>query len=330
MKKNLFLLAAAALAMTACTSESTEYVGDNSPQTREISFTPLATPQTRAAVEGTAFPTELSMEVAAYMVEPTAQNFFAGTTFTYDYAGGASASSGKWGGTTAQYWPLSACYINFLAYTGVTGTATFDSTTPASAATITQSDNSSAQTDLMYARGNGEVTFSENALTIPAAVPMVFKHAQALIKFTVMGSTNVTVNNITLNGAKYSGTYTITHTNYNLKTTQSVAGRWTVLGDAANVIVPGWNAAALTDSPVAVGNGLMIVPDDTGTGDFTSFTINYTLGGKAFNFTYTPTSTNVEQGHKYTYNITFTSSEIFVTATVTDWDNTNTAVSVGS
>ena len=330
MKKNLFLLAAAALAMTACTSESTEYVGDNSPQTREISFTPLATPQTRAAVEGTAFPTELSMEVAAYMVEPTAQNFFAGTTFTYNYAGGASASSGKWGGTTAQYWPLSACYINFLAYTGVTGTATFDSTTPASAATITQSDNSSAQTDLMYARGNGEVTFSENALTIPAAVPMVFKHAQALIKFTVTGSTNVTVNKITLNGAKYSGTYTITHTNYNAKTEQSVSGAWSDVGSTANVDVPGWVAAALTESPVAVGNGLMIVPDDTGAGDFTSFTINYTLGGKAFDFTYTPTSTNVVQGNKYTYNITFTSSEIFVTAEITDWVNNITAVSVGS
>lgn len=329
MKKILFAITVATVAMTACTNESSEYVGSGT-EAKEIAFSPIATPTTRAAVSNTTFPTNSSMQVAAYMVEPTAGNFFDGTTFTYGYSGGSSASSGKWGGETAQYWPLSACYINFLAYANVTGTGAFDSTTPASAATITQGDNSSTQNDLMYAIGQGEVSKSGNSLTIPGNVPMQFQHAQAWICFTVQGSTNITLKKITLNGAKYAGTYTITHTNYNAKTGQSVSGAWSSLGDAKDVDVPGWTQAALTGSAVTVGNGLMIVPDGTETSDFTKFTISYSLGGKDYTYEYTPTSTNVAQATKYIYAITMTANEIYVSPTVVDWTSGgSTAVSVG-
>ena len=337
MKKALILLSVA-LALASCVK--TQDVFSPSPEARQIAFSPLAQPATKTAsdtyagpIDGTTFPTDLNMYVAAYQVSPTAANFFDGTQFVYNNAGGASGSSGHWGGATARYWPLSAAYINFLAYANVTGTATFDGTTPASAATITQSDNSSAQTDLMYAIGNGAVTQSENTLTFPTKVDLAFKHAQAWISFTVQANSSVetaiTINSITLNGAKYAGTYTITHTNYDDDEDQSVAGAWTSLGDAKNVAVPGWSSTALTTSPVTVGSGLMVVPDDAVTGDFTSFTVNYSLAGKTYDYTYTPASTNVDQAKHYIYNITFTLHEIFVDASVTDWtDQSPIAVSI--
>ena len=332
--KKLFLFSVAALALGACSNDEVINENTTAQQPKEIAFSLFSQPNTRVAadtyqyaIDGTTFPTDLNMYVAAYQVEPTAENYFAGTQFIYNYAGGASGSSAKWGGATAKYWPLSPCYINFLAYANVTGTAAFDATNYASAATITQSDNSTAQTDLMYAIGNGEVTQSGNALTFPTQVDMAFKHAQAWMDFYVKANssveTGITVNSITLKGAKYAGTYTITHTAYNAKTGQSVAGAWSSLGDAKNVAVPGWSPTALTADFVQVGNGLMIVPDDnTSTNDWTSFVINYTWDGKTYDYEYTapaaPGATAAQATH-YVFNITFKLHEIFVAATVTDW-----------
>lgn len=334
MKKSLFLIPVAALALVACSNDEVVEQNTTQNQPKEIAFSAFATPTTRAAIDGTAFPTTLDMKVAAYQVEATggsAGAYFDATTFKYQYAGGASnstANASYWGGATAKFWPLTEAYINFLAIanansdnaTGVTW-----GTNKADQVTIVMSDNSSDQRDLMYARGDGAVTKSGNTLTFPDKVDMEFKHAQAWIDFKVKANstteTAITVNSITLTGAKYNGTYTVTHTAYNAKTGQGVAGAWSALGDAQNIAVPGWLPAALTTSFATVGNGLMIVPDDTSTGDFTSFTINYTFDGKTYTYTYTPASTQVEQAKHYIYEITFRLNEIFINPTVEDWDD---------
>lgn len=338
MKKYLYLIPVAALAMTACTNESDEYVG--SPESREISFMPVNQNATRAAVDGTAFPTDLNMKVTAYQVEATggsAGAYFDATTFMYQCQGGSYTGTGSyWGGTTPRYWPLTPAYINFLAIANANADNATDvtwGTNKADQVTIVMSDNSSAQRDLMYARGDGAVTQDGNTLTFPAKVDMVFKHAQAWIDFKVKANSSVetaiTINSITLTGAKYNGTYTVTHTAYNAKTGQSVAGAWSALGDAQTIAVPGWSATALTTSFATVGNGLMIVPDDAATGDFTSFTINYTFDGKTYEYTYTPASTQVEQAKHYIYEITFQLHEILINPTVTDWaDQTATALTI--
>lgn len=343
MKKNLFFLAAAAVALASCSSDET--IAENSNvsqanQPKEIAFFAVNQKVTRAAVDGEAFPTTLDMMVTAYQVEATGGSagvYFDATPFKYQYVGGSSSGSGSyWGGNPARYWPLTPAYINFLAIanantdnaTGVTW-----GTNKADQATIVMSDNSSTQRDLMYARGNGAVTQSGNTLDFPTEVGMQFKHAQAWIDFKVKANgtpeTGITVNSITLTGAKYNGTYTVTHTAYNAKTGQSVAGEWSALGDAQNIAVPGWSATALTTSFATVGNGLMIVPDDAATGDFTSFTINYTFDGKTYEYTYTPASTQVEQAKHYIYEITFKLHEIFINPTVVDWaDQTATDVTI--
>lgn len=337
MKKSLFLFAAAALVFASCSNdvkldENKALVTSN--QQKEIAFAPLSnTPKhaiKRAAVDGTTFLTTDNIEVAAYLVTPAGQagNYFDPTTFVYN------STSTLWEGNTKRYWPLSACYINFLGYANFNGSsATWGTTHKASGVTLVMTDNSSAQKDLMYAIGNGEVTQTGNTLTFPTKVDMAFKHAQAWIKFEVTAanaaSEAITVNSITLNGAKYAGTYVITHTNYNATSGQSVAGAWTPSGDAANVAVPGWSATALNAAAwTPVGNGLMIVPDDAATADFTNFTINYSYDGKTYDYTYTPASVTVDQAHSYTYKITFTLHEIKIAASVENWDNTDIPVNI--
>lgn len=340
MKKNLFLIAVAALALGACSSDET-VDQNNKTQQKEIAFQALSTPNTRAAVDGTDFPTTLDMKVAAYQVEATggsAGAYFDATPFKYQYVGGSASGAGSyWGGDPAKYWPLTAAYINFLAIANANANNTTGvtwGTDKADQVEIVMGDNSTDQRDLMYARGNGAVTQDGNNLTFPDKVDMVFKHAQAWIDFKVKANstteTAITINSITLNGAKYNGTYTVTHTNYDQKNSQSVAGAWSALpATGADVAVPGWNATALTTSFATVGNGLMIVPDDANTGDFTSFTINYTYDNKTYTYTYTPSTTQVEQAKHYIYEITFKLHEIFINPTVTDWaDQSATAVTI--
>ena len=323
--KKLFLFSVVALALGACSNDDVVTENTKANQPKEISFAPIAQPSTRAAVDGTTFPTSIDMQVAAYDVT-NSRNFFTHTTFSH--------SEGTiWAG--GKYWPLSAAYINFLAYTNFNGTAGSETTgatwasNEASQVTLVMTDSKTAQKDLMYAIGNGAVTQDGNNLTFPVNVPMVFKHAQAWISFyadayDATSGGKVTLNSITLNGAKYNGTYTITHTNYNANASQSVAGAWSVLGDAQNVAVPNWTPAAVAyDSSgdgVHVGDGLLIVPDnDAETADFASFTINYSLDGNTYEYTYTPSARNVDQAKHYIYNINFHLHEILISATVTDW-----------
>lgn len=174
MKKVLFMISVAAVTLASCSNESTEYVGGNDNTPKEIAFMPVTQKATRAAVSGSSFLTTDNFQVAAYMVEPVSQagNYFAATQFNYN------STSYLWEGATKRYWPLSPCYINFLGVANVTGTATFNSTTPASECVVGMTDNSSTQNDLMYAIGNGAVTQSGNGLTIPTSVTMQFIHAR--------------------------------------------------------------------------------------------------------------------------------------------------------
>lgn len=325
MKKFFVLLSVAAVAMTACTNESNDYVGSS--EAREITFSPITQNMTRGTSDGTDFP-DYTIKVAAYDITHS-RVFFTETEFT--------KGTTYW--SASKYWPLSATAISFLGYTEFTGTsATFTNTQTLA---LTMTDNSTAQKDLMYACGYGAVTENGNDLTFPSQVDMLFKHAQAWIAFTVNADATtdgkITLKSITLNGAKYAGTYTVTHANWNSTTAadHSVSGAWSPSGSGSNIAVPGWTgtaaAAAVSQTATAVGNGLLVVPDDTpSTPDFTSFTITYELDGKEYTYTYTPAtaSLDLEQGKKYTYNITFRLHEILINPSVTDWIASSTAVSV--
>lgn len=326
MKKYLFITISAALALTACTNETTEYVGDT--QAREIAFAPLAQKATRAAVNGTTFPTDMTMTVAAYDVT-NSRDYFDATTFSYN--------TSSWKGN--KYWPLSPTTINFLAYAELNGTsATWGTTNKASGVTLTMTDNSTSQKDLMYARGTGSVTQSGNTLNFPGNVSMEFKHAQALIYFTVQAASGsedlIQLKSITVNNAGYQGTYTINHVNYSQATGQEVYGVWTdydVAHTPVNVPAETTLTPHISNFPHTVTTtqtnvgGLMVVPNRS----FDNFTITYTLDSKDYTYIYTPDSRTLEQGKKYTYNITFTLHEILINPTVTDWTSGGGSINIG-
>lgn len=306
MKKNLFFISVAVLALGACTSDNVVEENNSVKQPKEIAIQAITTPNTRAAVDGTTFP-DINMKVAAYDVT-LGRDLFGATTF--------SKSTTTWKG--GKYWPFATTTINFLAIananadneTGVTWGVT--DANYASKVVVAMADNRTAQNDLMYAIGTGS-----NSSGFPT-IPMEFKHAQSWVKFTVKAgdatsATAITVNSITLNGVSCQGTYTVTQTNFDQATGQAVAGVWSSYdSNVGNVtLAPSFS---LSTSVTDFGS-LMVVPNQ----GMASFTINYTIDGKTYDYTYSTSSTALAQATKYTYNITLTVHEIEVAPTVADW-----------
>ena len=350
MKKYLFLIPLAALAMTACTNETDEFVGK--PEAREIAFSPMNQKATRAAVQGTTFPTTNTMEVRAYQTSPTTGDYFAKTTFAYQYLAGAVDATNNptyWGGTTPRYWPLGTASLNFFAVSGA-GVDAADITIADALATAevkykttgnTSANNYSqtTQSDIMYAFGRQSVGVAGNSLTFPD-VDMQFKHALALVKFQVKAgnaaSEAITITSIVVNGARYTGTLALTNSASVTAESGAVTTTVTWTPDAAvsNVTVPNSAIGALDDAAFAPADGgaegtwacLMIVPG-TGNG-ISDFVINYTLNGKAYSYTYNPSLADTAAGTVYTYQITMTLNEIQIEPSVAAWTGTPTDVAV--
>jgi hypothetical protein len=266
----------------------------------------------------------------------------------------AQVGGTTWKGSPAQYWPLSACTLNFLAVTEWPSTYSKDIVTTtftnsrADGATVVLGDNqpstvsgqAGSQHDLMYAVGRGIVTVAGNIVTYTgnadgdaAPVDMTFKHALAWVNFTAKANVSgFTLKSITLKNAYYGGTYTIDNSdnkNYiydgtNSKVPTDVTGGWSLPTNKADAAVPGWSASTIAVAPATattIGNGLMVVPTN-GIGEtksFTGFEIAYSFNGQDFTYTY---SSNVvlEQAKKYTYDITFTLTEIEINPSVDNWD----------
>lgn len=359
MKKILFAITVATVAMTACTNESSEYVGSG-PEAKEIAFSPIATPTTRTAqfqaVSGTSFPDNYTMEVSANYKDATKDGvvYFSDVTFS-------KGESTTWKGS--QYWPLSACTLNFLAVTNWPASYfTSPSVSPVStaftdgakSAVVTLGDNKPAtitvgetahensQHDLMYAVGRGIVsgttsfTYSGNSAGGAAPVDMTFKHALAWVNFTVKTAgtyTGFKLKSIALQNAYYGGTYTLSNTtNYNYgydgstnnsRTASDITGTWSSpTNQGTSITVPGWTGSTtdLTTTATPVGNGILVVPTN-GITSTPSFTgFIITYEFNGIEFTFTHTENiTLEQAKKYTYAITFTLTEIEINPSVSDW-----------
>ena len=338
MKKTLFFVAIAAIAMTACTNEKNEYVGENNNSPKEIAFKSLAYSPTRGGTgsQSGTLDAAYNMYVAAYQTNPNTGDYFGETEFV-NYA------TNKWHGSTSRYWPLAVSTLNFLAVTsgpGGTTRAWGTGATPANFASkvvVTMDDNSSAQHDMMWAIGQGNVTQS-TSLVFPE-VSMAFKHTLAMVKFTekvtATASGKIKLTSITLNDAYYNGVVTIENSNYdNAKdaVVETVTPVWNVTGVTdKDIVVPGWSggssALANTDAFAPVGDGLMIIPP-TSSAAFSGFTVAYQIKNpdtdtwQNYSYTYAPTTPSgrvLSQGYQYTYNITFNLNEIIIAPTVDTW-----------
>lgn len=357
MKKHLFLFAAAALALASCSSDDTiaEKSSANNQQ-KEIAFSAYNQKATRGAnaILNNVFPTDNTMEVACYESAPNAGSYFSKTTFSY-----VDDADDVWHASPAKYWPLSAATLNFFAVSayGVDnddivindnlGTATVKYNADDDDNNSDESYTNATQSDIMYAFNRGDVTQDGNNLsfnggtTVSASkVGMVFKHALSQIDFQVKAADAatagaITINSITLTGASYTGTLTLTN---NAAVTATTGDVTTTVAWAANTAenrtvpnVPNtiiYSAGTSADYlPAAPSNAcLMIIPNASSA--FTSFTINYTFNGEDYDYTYTPASTAATAGYKYTFQINFRLHEITINPSVTPWTDSNTEFNV--
>ena len=363
MKKSLFFVAAAALVLAGCNNdvtldENTALAGSNTQ--KEIGFFPLSHSPKRAsstnhgAVEGTTFPTGIDMMVAAWD-QVANRDFFEATNFKYKYANGSSgAEHTYWGGETPRYWPLSATYLNFLAIANandnnVTSVSWGTGGSPAAYASqvvVSFLDNyayDTKQHDFLYAIGHGEVTQSGNALTFVnnGIVDMTFKHAQAYLLFNLRAADDasqaIKIKDVEISGARFAGTATIRHENYNATSGQAVHLFWSPSTQTAayksvldNQTAAADEAGSFSLSTTYQRKGKIIVVPNMSAEDIyadngaTKIKITYYLDSKLYTYEYELDNDTYEAGKKYIYNITFKLHEIFINPEVEDWKDGGT------
>lgn len=363
MKINFVLLAALAapLLLVGCQKEfavdpNSGGEGIHEIAVRTVSGSSLAT---RSAVSGTVFPDGYDMFVSAYSnndetfaPEDESSNFFTGIQFT--------KGESSWHAVSPKYWPLTGT-LDFLAVAssgyntaanGIAPACVWNSDNVAKEVVMTVPDNSSAFDDILFGGVNGQTYMASGN-------PIVFRHAESAVVFTASSNvaynaeTNVgvTIDSISVNGAKYSGTLTVTNPAAGMaEAKDSVVVAWSDLGtqkayvkarvwDAANTgtsvsesVLTGLNLTATSASLASkpFGEGYVILPEQ----DAVPFTVTYTIhngkdaSGAAVNnqmqYKYTPEAgSKWEQGKKHVYDIFINLSEVTVKPSVIDWDIDN-------
>lgn len=363
MKKYLFIAAALVMTLTSCQKETMMGAGSATDNLVNAISLKAANGMTKSAINGTTFPVGYDMLVSAYRNLDTSVagddvpgTFFEGIHFA------KGASDAVWHAATPKYWPLTG-NLDFLciassglntADNGIVPTCVWNAENAAKEVVVTVPDNSSAFDDILFGRANAQ-TF------VATGNPVVFNHAEAAVVFTAKSNiaynaTNnvgITIDSIAVNGAKYSGTLTVTNPAAGATAvTDSVVAVWSNLGtqkdyvkarvwDSANLgtsvsesVLTGLNltatSAALATKPF--GEGYVILPEQ----EATPFTVYYTIhnGFKAdgttkldnnLQYKYSPTSgTKWNQGKKYVYDINITLNEITIAPSVVDWANQTT------
>ena len=352
MKKNLFILAVGGvfLALASCSNDETVAENNTVNQPKEIAFAPMSQPTTRAIsntnygyINGTTFNTAWGMTVSAVDVTDATKSFFDETNFVYN------ATPALWNGETNRYWPLSPVQVNFLAIAHANADnatdVTWAKTNASHQVQVIMSDNyaiATAQRDLIYAIGNGQVTQQGNALSFPTKVDMNFKHTQAYLVFNLKAadapSEGITITNIELKNVYTQGTATIARANPSIYADANVNLTWDRSAGATDAAtyrsVTTTQAAistALSDDDFTEMGHLLVVPNmatantaaDNGT---TMLKISYTLNGNAYTYEYEIAEDTYDAGKKYIYNITFKLHEIFIDPVVTDWADGGTTV----
>ena len=322
MKKYLFpILAGLAALILAAACNKANSVTDESPV--EIGFKAAATRLTKADPElvGATLGTDndyviyaaASADGSPKYFDPAATSY-GGQLFAYftDGAKWFPASGTATYEKTPIYWPFGGLKVDFLAY-ALTPEAklslapTFHADTHAREFNVDAWDTFDDQFDVMYAVANGCVPGASGE------VNLTFKHAQALLAFTAKKSATtdveLKVNKITVKGLEYKGNLKVDNYRAQLKV------EWTITDDADKDIP---EAVAfpytLTNTAVKITDNLLI-PEQAAK----EIVINYSMGGKTFDYTLNIPRMTWEMGKKYTFNLEFSASEVTMNASVNDW-----------
>ena len=357
MKKFLYLaaVAAATMSLAGCNKDMTPTVkGLNGP---EISIRTVgANSITKSAMNGTAFPQGYDMLVSAYRNlgpnagEDVAADYFEGIRFGYD------DTSGSWKSEMGvKYYPLDGT-LDFLAVasaginasgTGSVPTAVWgESSNVAKKVVLTVPDNSAKFDDLMYGASNAEgLSASGTGITFKHAMTSVVFLAKCNVAYNAGTNAGITVDGITIDGAKHSGTLTVSNPSAG-GGSGDLSAAWSSLGDAqTHVAARVWNASntgiltnesalanlnlgtaskALASYPF--GEAYVILPPQAAV----PFTVTYTIHNgfasdgstplnKQVQYQYIPSGT-WDMGKKNVYEVEFDLTEILVNPDIVDWD----------
>ena len=319
---SLFAGATVLLAVVSCLK--TETVQDETPI--EIGFKAVANVPTKADPElcGTSLGTDndyviyvaASADGSPKYFDPSATSY-GGQLFAYFTDGAKWFPASGYGPYTKQhiYWPFGPVKVDFLAYT-LTPAAkdalapTFHNETHAREFTISDWDTFANQFDVMFAVANGCVPGSDGN------VALAFRHAQALLAFTAKKSAtttvDLTINKVTVKDLEYAGTLKVDNYRANLK------AAWTITAHGDKDLS---SAEGIADFPYTLNSTAtqittnLLIPEQSSK----QIVINYTMGGKTFDYELNIPRTRWEMGKKYTFNLEFSAAEVTLTASVDEW-----------
>lgn len=347
------LTATALLALSACNKESDKGLSSET----EIGLRAMSS-ATKSAINGTAFPDGYDMLVSAYFNTgafaggDTPKNYFEGIHF--------AKNGTAWKSTTEpKYYPIDGT-LDFLAIAsaglkddekGIVPTAAWGaSSNVAKQVVVTVPDNSAKFDDLLYGAANAQgISTSGTGIAFQHAMTSVVFVAKCNVAYDATTNVGITLTRITIDGANYSGTLTVSNPAAGGGSGDLTAA-WSSLGSQVDhVAARVWdsgntgiktdesafssldltNTATAIDASHPFGDAYVLLPAQAAV----PFTLHYTQhngfqadGTTPLNadhqYQVTP-SGNWAMGKKNIYSLNFTLTEIQVTPEVMAWSEKN-------
>lgn len=365
MKKHLIYAAAAILAFASCQKEAD--LGNGFARANEISVK-CVNGMTKSAINGTTFPAGYDMLVSAYRnLDATVKGDDIAADYFEDIHFAKGASDAVWHAKTPKYWPLTGnldllCIASSALKTaenGVVPTCVWGKDgNVAKQVVVSVPDNSAKFDDLLFGRANAQTFVSSgNAVAFRHAMSAVVFTAKSNVAYNDTQNIGITIDSIAVNGAKYSGTLTVSNPAAGGTTSvdDTLTASWTNLSaskdylrarvwdsenlgtNAAETALSGLNLtnASTLLSAKPFGEAYVILPEQNAV----PFTVYYTIhnGFKSdgstkldnqLQYKYTPAGgSKWAQSKKNVYDINITLNEITIAPSIIDW-TAQTAVDV--
>ena len=256
MKKNLWIFAAAAVALAACSNDDTISENIGFDDASAISFRAFTNNMTRAK-EAHFDVANDNFKVTAFAQGTTETAYFANVTFTT--TDGTTFTS-----PTKYYWP-SGNNLDFYAW------APAELSNNYSSIPVTVASAAADQIDFVYAATKdwgkaalqtGTAATHSISTTVPG-VTLNFRHAESKIIIQLKNSNSnvaVTANNVTLKNVYGAGTFVFADANTDVKNSALLTTGWTPTGSANAVYSQDITAAVFPATAAQAGTDLKLIP----------------------------------------------------------------------
>ena len=329
----------------------------------EISFAPVSKPSTKAALVGTGYPADLNLYIFAKAGLPGAavpagfgEPYFANALFTGN-------SDGIFSGVPSYYWPN----VKQLMLSGVSASGNVNAISNAAVPTYELNTYTTESTTVQkleieidgYSPGQGEGNAGSNDLmwfptTGPhgkttEAINVEMQHACAWVTINIIGDSVTGVADDPNTQANEATTWRVTNVKFNKISLKGdvVLGetaKWSNLNEKNETIYGTTDGHPLTldyvdYTKIGEYNDLIVIPQPTRTLTIEYKYVSQKGGGpdgsdivitetKDIPLKYNDADDPWRAGVHYTYNIIIGTKEILVHPTTTDWDETNTNITI--